>query len=243
MKIIEQFAELASYKTVESWRDQVFRLSNDLGYERSLLAILPDRDTPIETGFAFLHSSYPDAWRKRYDAEKFGYIDPTVSHCMNKSVPLIWTPRLFSSCRQNEFYEEACGHGIRSGVTLPIHGGNGELGILCFVSDTRPGKRFREDVARQLPELTCLRDFIFETSLWFTQPEQAADEMVTLSRCELECLKWCAAGKSSWDTSRLLNCSAAAVNFHFTNIRRKFRTPTRRQAVLKAIRLGILDLQ
>lgn len=30
-------------------------------------------------------------------------------------------------------HEEACGYGVKSGVTLPIHGTKGELGIVCFV--------------------------------------------------------------------------------------------------------------
>lgn len=241
MKSIEQFAGLASYTTVESWRDRIFKLGNDLGYSRTALAIFPDSTVPMEAEFAFLHSNYSPKWRGKYDEEKIGHIDPTVSHCATKSIPLIWSPNIFSARRQKEMYEEACSHGIRSGVTLPIHGPNREFGLLCFVSDTSPDGRFRQDAVRNIPKLSCFRDFIFETALQFIKPAFPLEETATLTRRELECLKWCAAGKSSWDIAQILNCSEAAVRFHFANIRRKFGTSTCRHAVAKAIRMGIIN--
>jgi DNA-binding CsgD family transcriptional regulator len=63
---------------------------------------------------------------------------------------------------------------------------------------------------------------------------------IKLTPKEMECLKFCAAGKSSLDIARILNCSEAAVNFHFTNIRRKFNTTSRHQSVVKAIQMGLI---
>jgi len=241
VKSIEKFADLTNYTTIEGWRDRIFSLGKDLGYERTLLAILPDHNTPMEAGNAFFHSNYSPTWRKKYDDEKMGYIDPVVSHCIEKSTPLIWSPDIFASRKQKELYEEACSYTIRSGVTLPIHGCGGELGILCFVSDTNPDKRARKDILYSIPELSCFRDFIFETSRQFIKPAMAPNETVELTRRELECLKWSASGKSSWDIAQILRCSEATVNFHFANIRRKFGTTTRRHAEAKAIRMGIIN--
>lgn len=240
MKSIERFADLMSYASVETWRDRIFQIGNDLGYERTLLAIFPNLNTPIEADFAFLHSNYSPKWRSKYDDEKMGHVDPTVSHCATKSIPLIWSPDIFSTYRQKEMYEEACGYGIRSGVTLPIHGASGELGVLCFVSDMKPGKSFEHEAICNIPELTCFRDFIFETSTKFMRQPAQAEQPVTLTPCELECLKWGATGKSSWEIGQILHCTEAAVNFHFANIRRKFNTGSRHQAVIKAIRMGII---
>ena len=239
MKSIELFSDLMNYSCAEEWRDRIFQHGNELGYEHSLLAIFPDRNAPIEAEFAFLHSNYSSKWRSKYDDEKMGHVDPTVSHCATKSTPLIWSPDIFSARKQKEMYEEACSHGLRSGVTLPIHGTNGEFGVLCFVADIKD-KKFACDYIRNIPELSCLRDFIFETSLQFMKHAVQAEQLVTLTPRELECLKWSATGKSSWDIGQILHCTEAAVNFHFTNIRFKFGTSTRRQALVKAIRMGII---
>lgn len=241
MKSIELFADLLCYGTVEDWRNQVFQLSNDLGYEKILLAILPDQHTQPEIEFTFLQSNYSSEWISRYDTEKLGHIDPIVAHCASKSTPLIWTPEIFSAQKQKEMYEEACGHGLRSGVTLPIHGARGELGALCFVTDVNPDKLFQREINLNLPELSCLRDFIFESSLQFIRYSSPTKEPIHVTSRELECLKWSAIGKSSWEIGYLLNCSEATVNFHFSNIRRKFNTNSRQQAVVRAIHLGLVN--
>ena len=235
-KSIERFAELTCCNSLEAWCDLVFRLGTAFGYEQTRLAILPDPDMPREAEYAFQHGNYDPEWISKYTAAKMHYFDPTFIHCATKSTPLVWTPKIFSrSKHQKEMYEEACGYGIRSGVTLPIHGPNAELGILCFVTDRRPDNKFDREVCSSLPELSYLRDVIFETSLPFMKPAQPQINLAPLTPRELECVKWCAVGKSSWDISQILHCSEAAVNFHFANLRRKFSVKSRQQVVVKAI--------
>ena len=62
-----------------------------------------------------------------------------------------------------------------------------------------------------------------------------------MTRCEIDFLKWSAVGKTSWETAKILMCTEATVNFHFSNIRRKMNVTSRRQAVVKAIRLGMIN--
>jgi LuxR family quorum-sensing transcriptional regulator LasR len=240
MQTIEKLSELICCDTVEDWRDLVFRMGCDLGYEKTRLAILPDPHAPIEAEHAFQHSNYSSDWLNKYTADKLHHFDPTFLHCLSKSTPLIWSPDIFSGHRQKEMYEEASGYGIRSGVTLPIHGASGELGIVCFVSDTKPDKHFHNDANRNLPELCCFRDFILESSLKFMKPSGGVETPISVTRRELECLKWCAAGKSSWEIGQILHCAEPTVNFHFNNIRRKFNTNSRQQAVVRAIKLGLI---
>ncbi|KTS95562.1 MULTISPECIES: helix-turn-helix domain-containing protein [Pseudomonas] len=57
---------------------------------------------------------------------------------------------------------------------------------------------------------------------------------------EEQVLLWCAYGKSSWEIGQILGCKESTVNFHVSNIMRKFDVPTRVGAVIKAIRYGLL---
>ncbi len=227
-------------KSLKDWRNLIFRLGSDFGYEQTRLAILPDPNAPVEAENAFQHGNYSADWLNKYTAEKMHYFDPTFAHCLSKTIPLIWSPEIFSGKKQKDMYEEACGYGIRSGVTLPIHGAKGELGIVCFVTDTKPGKHFKMEAHNTLPELTYFRDFILETSFQFMAPSKLHEVPPLLTRRELECLKWCAAGKSSVDIAQLLNCSVANVNFHFTNLRSKFNVSSRHQVVTKALCHGLI---
>lgn len=65
---------------------------------------------------------------------------------------------------------------------------------------------------------------------------------ILLTPKEMEVLTWGAHGKTSYEISIILDCSEAAINFHFGNIRRKFDVHTRTAALLKASVLGIIAL-
>jgi LuxR family quorum-sensing transcriptional regulator LasR len=100
--------------------------------------------------------------------------------------------------------------------------------------------RFVREAVNILPSLALMRDFAFESLPNLAQPLSDASWSPHLTRREIECLKWCAQGKSSWDISQILRRSEAVVNFHFNNLRKKFNTTSRRHAVVKAIRLGLI---
>ena len=59
---------------------------------------------------------------------------------------------------------------------------------------------------------------------------------------ESEVLAWVAAGKSDWAIGRILNISGKTVNFHVENAKRKLGVVTRVQAVIAAMREGIISL-
>jgi LuxR family transcriptional regulator, quorum-sensing system regulator LasR len=57
---------------------------------------------------------------------------------------------------------------------------------------------------------------------------------------ESEILAWVAVGKSDWAIGRLLRISGKTVNFHVENAKRKFGVATRVQAVVVALREGLI---
>lgn len=234
---IEALLALMDCDDEDAWSQALYALASEHGFEQTVYGVVPNRQTPLEN--AFLRSNYSPHWRNKYDSEKLHYVDPTVGHCLNSTLPLIWEPKTFSDNRQKELYEEACGYGIRSGITYPVHGANGEFGVISFVSDTLADKKFRRELGRFMPELALIRDYVFESSLRFACPSTSQGE-IHLTHRELESLKWAMMGKSSWEISRIMNCAEATVNFHFANARRKFKVTTRQQAIVKAIRLGLI---
>lgn len=73
--------------------------------------------------------------------------------------------------------------------------------------------------------------------------EANADEFIHLTPREKEVLLWCAYGKTSWEIGQIVGCKESTINFHVSNILRKFAVNTRVAAVIKAIRYGMLDNQ
>jgi LuxR family quorum-sensing system transcriptional regulator SinR len=62
-----------------------------------------------------------------------------------------------------------------------------------------------------------------------------------LTRRELECLGWCADGKSYWETAVILGISERTVSFHMEAVRSKLKAATNAHAVAMALRAEMLD--
>lgn len=67
-----------------------------------------------------------------------------------------------------------------------------------------------------------------------------APERARVTPRESEILGWVAIGKSDWAIGRLLKISGKTVNFHVENAKRKFGVATRVQAVVVALREGLI---
>jgi LuxR family quorum-sensing transcriptional regulator LasR len=233
-----QLLTLLKSSSEASWQTSLFELAKSQGFDQVLFGAVGSKHAKLEN--AFLHSNYSGEWRARYDADKLHYVDPTVAHCLSSSLPIVWEPGTFCTPVQRNLYEEACGHGIRSGITFPVHGPSGEFGVVSFASDERPSSDFDDKIVNLMPSLSLIRDYAFESSLKFINAQNNAEPAPRLTKRELEVLNWVMVGKSSWEISRITACSEATVNFHIGNIRQKFNVNTRQQALVKAISLGIL---
>ena len=213
----------------------MFDIARSNGFDSMLYGVVPSKQVPFET--AFLKSNYPTEWRNTYDRSKLHYVDPVVSHCLVSTLPVFWTSRNFQGQAQKEFYEQACGYGLRSGITFPVHGALGEFGMLSFVADDNHHAAY-DGQADALARLALIRDYALESSIRFLRENASASHQAQtrLTPRELECVKWVMAGKSSWEISQILQCSEATINFHVSNLKKKFNVQTRQQAVVKAIK-------
>lgn len=229
--------ELLHRDTAPSWGESLFGIGRHYGFDKVLFGMSSSRHARLDN--AFIQSNYPARWRERYDAERYAYVDPTVTHCLASTLPIVWQPDMFRSQTQRIMYEEANSYGLRAGVSFPIHGPNGEFGMLSFAADTLPDGAFLREVNIILPDLALVRDYAFATGVRFCPPtgQEAAPR---LTPRELEVLNWVMVGKSSWEISKITGCSEATVNFHMGNIRQKFNVNTRQQAVVRAISLGLI---
>lgn len=238
VNFIEQMSSVLDASDEAAWFDAVTQLSNSWGFSQVMMAFLPRPGMRLED--AFIQTNYSSAWRQRYNDHNMAYFDPTVAHCMTRAAPLVWSPELFATEQQQTMYEEAQSHGLRAGITLPIHGPRQEVGLLCFVNDSDPAGDFRRDANHVLPNLVLLRDLVLDTSQRHLNGH-AQSLIPKLTPREKECLKWTALGKSTWEISHILNCSEAVVNFHMKNIRAKFGVNSRRAAAVIATQMGIID--
>ena len=182
--------------------------------------------------------SCPREWVDHYQASRYQDIDPCLLQAPARLRPYAWAEvaadeRL--SGRQRALFCEAGDAGLGDGVCIPVHGPAGESYVVSL-----SGAATGEDTAAQLGALQILAT---QLQLAYTALARSGgtDPVVHLSDRERECLTWTARGKSAWSISQILAVSEHTVQFHLKGAMKKTGAGNRVQAVVTAIRLGLIS--
>ena len=184
-----------------------------------------------------MSSNFPDDWRERYDINGYIAIDPTVKHCWTESRSIIWQKISFSDGKTGELermvMEEAFEYGLRSGISVPVHGSGAEGSMLSLASSEKNASYEHHHESGLQIVVHAMHE---ATKMIITRDgTETVPIMDNLSPREIECLSWTARGKTSWDISRILEVSENTVAFHMRNAIKKLEVTNRSQAVAKAI--------
>jgi DNA-binding CsgD family transcriptional regulator len=180
----------------------------------------------------------PEAWVRHYMAENYQAFDPVLLQTPLATGPLVWDDMLASgllSHKQRRVLLESREAGLFNGVSIPLHGPRGETYVVSVAAE-------RTAVARpaNLGELQ-LRAVHFHLSyLHAKRLQAAAPSTIYVTDRERECLTWTARGKSAWTIGKILNISEHTVNFHLKRSMAKLGATNRMQAVVSALRLGLI---
>jgi DNA-binding CsgD family transcriptional regulator len=187
-----------------------------------------------------MSSSFPVAWRQRYDSNNYIAIDPVVRHCWSESTAIEWRNVVYSEGKHGELermvMHEASEFGLRSGISIPLHGAGAEGCMLSLASQEPQADNDKYDEAGLQIIVHAMHDAtkrIIAKSAAVTAPN-----IDNLSPREIECLSWTAKGKTSWAISRILDVSENTVIFHLRNAIKKLEVTNRSHAVAKAIALS-----
>lgn len=229
----EKLARLLDCDTPEIWGATLCAIAKDCGFDRIAFWAEPNRIAKRET--ILFKSTYPDQWLATYDKSRFYSVDPVIGHCRGSMLPIVWEPTTFKGRKQREFYEQACGYGLKSGIAYPAHGMSGKFGLLSFATDNA---KYNRKHFNELATLSLIRDYALASSAKFLR--DVSPTQLKLTPRETECLQWILVGKSSWETSMILGVSQTTVNFHAQNAMEKCGVHTRREAAVMALQAGYI---
>lgn len=235
---INQFEKLFELKSLDQLSTAVFRWAEKYGFEKCIFKVLPTKYGSMEK--AFVLTNYDHQWCSIYKFYRYCDIDPIVQHCYSTHFPMVWDHTVYSSPRQEMMYKQGERFGLNSGLVFPIYGANGEFGMMNFATSKPITKINKTHITNCIPILSVFKDYVFESSKPFNQ--NLSDSSAPLTPREKEVINWCAAGKTSWEISKILSCSESTVNFHLSNIRGKFNAGNTQLAVVKALRCGLINI-
>lgn len=203
---------------------------------RSYLLINIPSETSTDFSSNVLLTSWPDEMLETYDDAGLIFGSPVVSHLRQSTNPLTYDSDRTNRRRADGKATIAANlfdrYGLSRGAYFPAHNSAGLRGALAF-SGTREALNPRE-----MAELNALANHIFSEVVDLRAGRR---QNVTLSRRETECLSWASAGKTSVEMSEILGLSEYTVNHYLNRATRKLDAVNRVQAVVKAIRAGLLN--
>lgn len=241
---IERLRTCATFDQLSSLFHSAFR---DLGFGMSAYTHfhLPGYDRLPSRVFRermVMTTSFPYQWQARYNERSYHRIDPVFLHCRDSQIPALWCEtrqRVRLSDEQSRLFREAHDMGLIDGFAIPIHCPKGEFAVIGLASEQQP-REFRRLVERHRHTAHLMAMHFHEAVQQVVDREEPQD--CVLTEREMECLRWTAQGKSSWDIARILDLSERTVNFHMGNAMRKLDVSNRTHAVAKSIAEGLISL-
>jgi len=159
------------------------------------------------------------------------------------SEPFYFTGGRFASWRPNRALDAITAegpidtYGVGASIVAPAYLPGGVIGAVVWATEDQAFDVARA-FARHAAEMHVLALRFVAT---YEEAVTGSDETpAKLTRREIQCLKWAAAGKTDAEIAELVTISLPTVRFHVTNAARKLRVPGRSQAIQRASTLGYI---
>lgn len=197
--------------------------------------VRPDRPTQ---GAIYLHN-YPKAWVEHYNKAKLYDRDPVFVVGRNLPLPFAWDDPAFVALLEGDqiaILDDAARHGLRHGVTIPLHG-PGRFSASCsLVSETQGIDADRIFAAQ------CYAAYAYETARALIGPGEGRPRIV-LPRRERECLKLVALGKDDETIAVILGISPDTVRQYIESAKQRLNVTKRSHAVAYALYVEAINIE
>ena len=238
----EDFLELSkSARTQDELFDILQSTLNRYGYDRVVFTIVRDNDLGPEYVGHGVVQNYPMDWHAHYMSSGYELIDPVRMYVAQAHEVFKWEDldeHLGGlTNKQKILIGEAYDAGLRHGLCVPTSNSMSKLsGIAVATSGTKDSAHIDPD----LLEAYC-RQFYKSFKRIALQDAPMPPHNIQLSSREHQILSWIAHGKTDEEISDILVINVGTVRFHTQSLFKKLNVHNRPYAVLKAIKLGLLD--
>ena len=129
-------------------------------------------------------------------------------------------------------------YSVGAAIISPCHLPSGVIGAVVWATPDKafPIRKVFDERAAEIHVLTVK----FIATYHEFRGAGPTDLAVPLTRREIQCLKWAAAGKTDHEIATIIGISQPTVRFHITNSSRKLGVSGRSQAVHRATTLGYI---
>jgi DNA-binding CsgD family transcriptional regulator len=231
------FSEVLESRTRAEFEDELVSFTRRLGFE-TMSAMLVIDHLLGEAEFITIENTpaeYKDSFRDMSNGRR----DPVMQHCKRQSVPIIWSQSTYVASGLGEKWEEQSSFGLSNGIALALHMPEGRHFFLGVERD-RPVPSDPIELTRVVADLQLFAVHAQDAAVRILVPSSADPSLPSLTPRELESLRWTMAGKTAWEVGHVLGITERTAALHVNNATHKLGCVNKHQAVLKALRLGML---
>jgi DNA-binding CsgD family transcriptional regulator len=221
----------------DEFRDEVVRFGRALGFETvSAMAVI---DRGIGRSEFVVVDNTPQEWLGAFNDPRAMQRDPVMQHCKRQSLPIIWDQGTYTSQGQGELWEEQARYGYQTGIAMALHLPEGKHFMLGVDRD-RALPSDRHELTRVVADLQLFAVHALDAAMRVLVPGITSADAPSLTPRELEALRWTMDGKTAWEVGSILGITERTAVLHLNNAMRKLGCVNKHQAVLKALRLGLI---
>jgi DNA-binding CsgD family transcriptional regulator len=231
------YAAVLGAQTSDELLAEVVSFSQGLGFE-TVSAITVIDHLLGNAEFIALDNS-PSGYREAFEDFGNGRRDPVMQHCKRNSVPIIWNQDTYVAAGAGDKWEMQARFGYRTGICMALHLPEGRHFVLGVDRD-QPLPSEPVELTRIVAELQLFAVHALDAAQRVLLPASPQAGAPMLTPRELETLRWTMEGKTAWEVAGILGISERTAVLHLNNASHKLDCVNKHQAVLRAIRLGLI---
>ena len=231
------FSEVQKSRDRDEFQGQLVGFTKRLGFDTVSATVVIDHLLG-DAEFITVDNT-PREYKESFKDPMNGRRDPVMQHCKRQSVPIIWDQATYVRHGLGEMWEEQARFGISNGICLALHMPEGRHFILGVERD-RPVPPDAAELTRVVADLQLFAVHAQDAALRILVPGPADSSLPSLTPRELEALRWTMEGKTAWEVGSVLGITERTAALHVNNATHKLGCVNKHQAVLKALRLGLL---
>ncbi len=232
----DEGAEVAALETQFDIVRYMRRKCEEYGLRHFIVFTLPGFEAEKLSAYSIV-SNWPQEIMAKYDALRMVRHSAGIRKLRLTTVPFSydmreWIGESSETVDFSELLTLLTGHGMLVGHFFPVHDALGNRGAVVWSGES--AALGREDrLMLQMISVHLFNRLAEIGSAWKTG-------QVVLTDREIQCLSWTAAGKTSLEIAEILGLSEHTVNHYLNQVTRKLEAVNRTQAVVKAIRRGLI---
>lgn len=231
------FTSVLQVKSRDELLKEVVTFTRRLGFETVTAMAVVDHFRG-EPEFLWVDNT-PPAYRESFENFEDSRRDPVMQHCKRASVPIIWNQDTYTAAGQGPMWEGQARFGYCTGIALALHLPEGRHFFMGVDRDQALPANSME-VTRMVADLQLFAVHAQDAALRVLLPQSPQPDVPNLTPRELESLRWTMEGKTAWEVGNILGISERTAVLHVNNATHKLGCINKHQAVLKALRLGLI---